>query len=201
MKQPSIIIRPAAVEDSDAILDIYKPYIETTSITFEYDVPSSEAFRRRIAGILEKFPYLVAIDKDSNKIIGYAYANTFRKRAAYGRCAELSIYLSPYYKGQGIGRRLYNALERILFHQNIINMVVAITDSAEKDDIHNTNDSFSFHKSMGFSLVGAFTKCGYKFGKLYNVIYMEKFLSCHSPFPAEVKTFEEIRHLINFGDF
>ena len=41
------------------ILAIYEPYIRKTTITFEYEVPTVEAFRRRMAGILGAYPYLV----------------------------------------------------------------------------------------------------------------------------------------------
>ena len=38
-------IRAAAVEDAAELLEIYKPYVENTAITFEYEVPSEEEFR------------------------------------------------------------------------------------------------------------------------------------------------------------
>ena len=50
------IIRPASLEDAEALLDIYAYYVENTAITFEYTTPSLEEFRRRIAGTLQKYP-------------------------------------------------------------------------------------------------------------------------------------------------
>lgn len=55
--------RVARPEDAEALLAIYAPYVEETAITFEYEVPSVEAFRARIAHTLETYPYIVAIEE------------------------------------------------------------------------------------------------------------------------------------------
>lgn len=52
-------MRMAVMEDAPEILAIYEPYIRKTTITFEYEVPTVEAFRQRMAGILGAYPYLV----------------------------------------------------------------------------------------------------------------------------------------------
>ena len=44
-------IRAAAVEDAAELLEIYKPYVENTAITFEYEVPSVKEFAARRAGV------------------------------------------------------------------------------------------------------------------------------------------------------
>ena len=38
----------------------HAPYVKHTAITFEYEVPSAEEFRKRIAHTLQHYPYLVA---------------------------------------------------------------------------------------------------------------------------------------------
>lgn len=52
-------IRTAQISDVEELLAIYKPYIENTAITFEYDVPSIEEFANRIKTTLKKYPYIV----------------------------------------------------------------------------------------------------------------------------------------------
>ena len=63
-----IVIRVAALDDAEEFLEIYAPYVRETANTFEYEVPSPEEFRERIAHTLEKSPNLVA-DHDG-KIAG-----------------------------------------------------------------------------------------------------------------------------------
>lgn len=198
MTNTNITLRPVTEKDAAEILAIYAPYIENTAITFEYEVPSLEAFTERIRGITAGFPYLAAVQ--DGRIIGYAYAKAYHERAAYARTVELSIYLHPEHKGNGTGRRLYNGLAHILRMQGILNMVVSITDSADKDDQHNTNDSINFHTRMGFSLIGTMNRCGYKFGKWYNVVYMEKFLGEHPDSPEPVKNYHHIAGQIHWYD-
>lgn len=171
-----IIIRPATPDDAAEILAIYGPYIETTAITFEYEIPAVDEFRQRIENILSKFPYFVAVDTTSGKIVGYTYANTFRTRKAYDWCVELSIYLAPGAKGCGTGRLLYETLEPCLRAQGIKTMIATITEPSGGDDTFAGNESVNFHKAMGFSLCGNIHYSGYKFGNWYDTVYMEKFL-------------------------
>ena len=92
-----IRIREAAVDDAARLLEIYAFYVEKTAITFEYDVPSLEEFRGRIAHIKERYPYLVI---ERNGVIeGYAYAGVFKDRAAYDRSCEMTIYLEEALRG------------------------------------------------------------------------------------------------------
>lgn len=55
--------RVARPEDAEALLAIYAPYVEETAITFEYEVPSVEAFRARIAHTMATYPYIVAVEE------------------------------------------------------------------------------------------------------------------------------------------
>lgn len=53
------VIRKATKNDAESLLKIYEPYITNTTITFEYDVPTAEAFADRIRETAAAFPYLV----------------------------------------------------------------------------------------------------------------------------------------------
>ena len=55
--------RVARPEDAEALRTIYAPYVEETAITFEYEVPSVEAFRARITHTLATYPYIVAVEE------------------------------------------------------------------------------------------------------------------------------------------
>ncbi len=59
MGEDKIRIRAARLEDAENLLAVYAPYVEKTAVTFEYDVPSVEEFRRRIGKTLARYPYLV----------------------------------------------------------------------------------------------------------------------------------------------
>ena len=109
-------IRLARQADADDLLAIYAPYLSTT-VTFEYVLPSREEFSRRIADVQARFPYLVL--EEDGQPVGYAYAHPLGQRAAYQWSGELSIYLSPAAAGKGGGRPLYLALMELLRLQEL----------------------------------------------------------------------------------
>ncbi len=166
-----VLIRRASEEDAQAILDVYAPYIKNTAITFEYEVPSLEEFRERIRSTLKKYPYLVA--EKEGEILGYAYTGAFVGRAACDWSVETSIYLKETGTKMGVGKMLYNAIEKISKAQNIVNLnaCIAVPDT---EDEHLNFNSAQFHAHLGYQFVGKFHKCGYKFENWYNLIWMEK---------------------------
>ena len=123
-KENKIQIRTATETDAEKLLEIYAPYVKNTAITFEYEVPSVEEFRDRIYNTLKRYPYLVA--EVEGTIYGYAYVSPFHERAAYDWAVETSIYVDQNKKGMGIGKKLYETLEKILKKQNILNLNACI---------------------------------------------------------------------------
>ena len=182
-------IRVATEEDAEELLQIYRPYVEETVITFEYEVPSAEEFRQRITHTLEKYPYLVA--EKEGRIVGYAYASAFKERAAYDWAVETTIYLEKGSRKKGIGRNIYNALEDALRMQHILNLNACI-GYPEVEDEYLTKNSADFHAHLGYRLVGEFKQCGYKFGRWYNMVWMEKMTGEPGEKPEPVIPFPEV---------
>lgn len=176
MEDHNLQIRMASTADAEELLKIYTPYVLKTAITFEYEVPSIEEFRGRIANTLTRFPYLAAVS--DGKIVGYAYVSPFKSRAAYDWAVETSIYVDENCRGGGVGHRLYEALEEILRQQNIINLEACIA--------YPNPESIRFHEKYGYGTVAHFTECGYKMGRWYDMIWMEKMLGGHPKEPAPV---------------
>lgn len=85
------LIRIVREEDSREILDIYRPYILETAVTFEEEVPAFENFKKRIEEVVKQSPYLVC--EVDGKVIGYAYGAEYRSRAAYRWNREVSVYI------------------------------------------------------------------------------------------------------------
>ncbi len=178
-------VRMATVADVPQILEIYAPYILETAISFEYKVPTLEEFTQRFLGITAQFPWLVW--EEQGKILGYAYGSLPFERAAYGWCSEASIYLHPQAHRKGIGKKLYYVLENLLAAQGYKKVYAIITTANEP--------SVAFHKSVGYHHTATMPECGYKFGKWYGTVWMEKELSCWDTpenAPVSVKDFVNI---------
>lgn len=186
MHQEMIRIRTAIPADAEALLEIYGPYIRKTAITFEYEVPGVEEFRERIRKTLENYPYLVA--ECDGEICGYAYTGAFVGRAACSWAVEVSIYVKEGMQKMGIGKRLYQMIEEISRHQNIRNLNASIA-CPDTEDEYLTKNSIQFHEHLGYRMVGQFHRCGYKFGRWYDLAWVEKIIGLHDdpapflPFP------------------
>ena len=176
------MIRNAVEDDGKELLAIYAPYVKDTAVTFEYEVPSLEEFKKRICRIHERYPYLVL--EENGIIYGYAYAAPFKSRKAYDWSSEVSVYLRKDARYKGYGEILYRALETALSAQGIVNACACIPAAAENDP-YVTEASISFHKKMGYIQVGRFHHIGYKFDRWYDIIWMQKELPTPSV-PAPV---------------
>lgn len=157
-------IRFARETDIPAILAIYGPYVENTAYSFEYTVPTLEEFTARFRTYTAQFPWLVW--EEQGQVLGYAYGSAPFTRAAYGWCAEISVYLCPQAQGRGIGKSLCRVLEEIIFMQGYRVIYSLITTD-------NTG-SVAFHKKLGYQAVAVLPDCGIKFGRQLGIVYMEK---------------------------
>ena len=177
-----VALRLARAEDAPALLEIYAPYVRETPITFEYEVPGAEEFGERIRATLQRYPYLVA--EQDGRPVGYAYASAFQERAAYSWAAETSIYVRQGLHGKGVGRMLYEALERALRAQHVLNLNACITYPNPK--------SIAFHERFGYHTAAHFSKCGFKLGAWWDMVWMEKLLGEHETPPAAFLPFPSL---------
>ena len=159
-----INLRVANISDAKALSEIYKYYVENTTISFEYIAPDVNEFSKRITDKLEKYPFIVA--EEDGRVIGYAYASSFRERAAYGWDAELSVYIDKTKRHQGTGTRLYTALIDILKLQNFVSLYAGVT-------VPNPA-SATLHEKFGFNIVGTYHAVGYKKEQWLDVVWYEK---------------------------
>jgi L-amino acid N-acyltransferase YncA len=160
-------IRPATTADGAAVAAIYRPYVETTPVSFELEAPTAREMARRIEQTTRTHPWLVA--EQEGAPVGYAYATRAQPRAAYAWAAEVSVYLSADAAGRGIGGALLDRLLTLLVNAGF---VTALAGTTLPNDA-----SIRLFESRGFELVGVFTKTGYKLGKWHDVGWWQLVLS------------------------
>lgn len=163
MKSPCRL-RLAEEADVPGILEVYAPYIRDTVISFEYEVPSREAFLERFRGITTRFPWLVC--EVDGKIAGYAYGSPAFQRAAYQWDADVSVYMAPAFYGSGAARLLYAALTELLRLQGFYTLYAVVAGENER--------SLAFHRSVGFTEFARFPRTGYKLGRWVDLVWLLK---------------------------
>jgi phosphinothricin acetyltransferase len=128
---------------------------------------SCDRGRWRIEKRLALAPWLVY--EIEGAVAGYAYASAFRDRAAYQWSVEVSAYVSPSARGQGVARSLYETLFRLLAMQGFRNAYAGIT-------LPNAA-SIALHSAVGFSPVGVYRNVGYKNGAWHDVAWYARELA------------------------
>ncbi len=162
-------IRPATVADLPACQAIYAHHVLEGTGTFEEIPPSLEAITARYQAIIDaKRGWVVALD--ATGVLGFAYFDRYRQRAAYRFAAEDSVYVREDVRGQGVGKLLVAELLEAAKAAGFRQMLALIGDA---DNI----GSIGMHASLGFQRVGHLRDVGFKFGRWLDVVIMQRRLS------------------------
>lgn len=157
-------IRPATSGDAAAIADIYAEHVRTGSASFDTVPRTFEETQKKIAEFTAKgWPFLVA--SRAGQVVGYAYVNQFRDRAAYSFACEDSIYVHSDYVGQGVGASLLNELVSSAAAFGFRQMFAVIGGGEPA--------SVALHSKLGFEHVGRMRSVGRKFGRWLDTVYMQ----------------------------
>lgn len=159
-------IRLARAEDVPAITAIYNEAILTTTATFDTEPLSLENRQAWFNNRTSDFPVIVA--EVSGQVVGYASLNRWSDRRAYDISAEKALYIDSKYRGKGIGRALNNYMLKLAESTNLYTIILRITADNEA--------SLRLARSSGFSDVGILRRCGKKFDKVLDVVYLQKIL-------------------------
>lgn len=157
-------IRQAAAHDAGQIAAIYNFYVLNTHHTFETEAITADEMRKRIGGISDNYPFLVAEAK--SEISGYAYATLYKTRQAYRFSVEVSVYVKPETIGKGIGKMLYEKLFEALADTETHAIIAGIALPNEA--------SIKLHEKFGFEKIAHFREVGFKFGKWIDVGYWQR---------------------------
>ena len=168
-------IRFATPDDADAIAAIYAPIVADTPISFETEVPTVDAMRRRIAATLTTLPWLVSVDP-VDVVDGYVYASRHRERGAYRWSVDVTAYVRGDARGRGVGKRLYarlfDELKALGYYQAFAGIVLPNAASV------------ALHEAVGFEHLGTYRDVGFKCGAWHDVGWWQRVLQAPAPHPA-----------------
>jgi L-amino acid N-acyltransferase YncA len=164
----TISIRDAIPElDAAPCLTIYAPFVTDTAVSFEELVPTRAQFVERIRASQSSHAWLVA--ETDEGVIGYAYANAHRERAAYRWATDVTVYVAPAHRQAGVGRALYTALLGRLVERGYL---IACAGIALPNPA-----SVGLHRALGFRQVGVYRRIGWKAGAWRDVSWWQRDLA------------------------
>ncbi|MBO0767875.1 MAG: N-acetyltransferase [Solirubrobacterales bacterium] len=149
--------------DAAACVEIYTPFVTDSVVSFDEVPPSVEEFAAKIAKLSDTHEFLVA--ETGNKVSGYAYAGPYRERVAYRWATEVSVYVHPDHRHEGVGAGLYRELLKRLRDKGFRIAIAGITQPNDA--------SMALHMSLGFTQVGIFQRIGFKLGAWQDVAFLQ----------------------------
>ncbi|AUC96579.1 GNAT family N-acetyltransferase [Bradyrhizobium sp. SK17] len=173
-----VVVRDATDGDMADVQGIYAHHVLNGLATFEEVPPAVDEMRgRRSAVLAAGLPYLVA--ELEGRVVGYAYATSYRPRPAYRHTIEDSVYVTDGLHGRGIGVALLEALIARTEAGPWRQMIAVIGNSGNAGSI-------ALHRRMGFEMVGTLRSVGFKLGQWVDTVLMQRSLGTGaSRLPAE----------------
>lgn len=171
-KNPALIVRPCFQQDLQLVQLIYAHAVLTGTGTFEITPPTLEEMTERWSKVVDRgWPFVVASPpEDVSRVLAFAYATQYRDRAAYEKTFEVSVYTAHTSVRRGAGSV---ALAEVL---------TSLRADGAREALAFIGDSYNaasigLHRKLGFKHVGTLKDVGEKFGKLLDVVVMQRTLT------------------------
>jgi phosphinothricin acetyltransferase len=167
---PDVVLRPATIEDADALRQIYNHEVLTATSTFDLVTRSLAQQEEWITARSGAFSAIVAVDDEdrAGTVIGFAALSAYKDRAAYSTTVEDSVYVDRNRGGGGVGTLLLTRLIEIAAESGFHAIMARIEASGDV--------SLALHAKCGFELVGIERQVGRKFNRWLDVAVMQRLL-------------------------
>jgi phosphinothricin acetyltransferase len=155
-------VRIRALEPGDwpAVEAIYAAGIATGDATFETEPPSWEQFDEA------KLPDHRLVAELDGRVVGWAAVVEVSDRCVYAGVVEHSVYVDPAVGGQGVGRRLLDAL--------VGSTELAGIWTVQSGIFPENTASLALHQRAGFRVVGTRERVGRHHGRWRDVVLVER---------------------------
>jgi L-amino acid N-acyltransferase YncA len=158
--------RAMTLTDADEILDIINYYVANSTSYFSETLLEKGS----ISGMLNDNSTLPRyVVQSGEEVIGFGYAYNFRPESTFSQTVKLTYWLKDGFTRKGLGSKLYNILESELRRLKISNILVNISSENEA--------SLHFHRALGYKECGNFEKIGYKNGRYFDLVWLQKVLN------------------------
>jgi L-amino acid N-acyltransferase YncA len=168
VKKGNMKVGFAEITEPDFIIikEIYDYYIEHSTSTYYTEKITIEELKGFIPCQDKKYKsYLIKVE---NECCGFCYLSQYKKRQAYDRTAEVSVYLKLEWTGKGIGKTALSHLEKVALEKGISVLIGIISGDNES--------SIKLFERSGYEKCGHFKQIGEKFNKVLDVVSFQKII-------------------------
>jgi L-amino acid N-acyltransferase YncA len=148
------------------LADILNHYVLNSTVTFHKELLTADDMAGKV--FFDQPHYRSYIILHNGDIIGYCAVSQWKKQEAYRHTAEINIYLDHNHTGKGIGSAAIAHLEAFATENNIHTLIAGLCSE-------NMPSKKLFEKN-GYEHCATFRKVGHKFGRILDVIYLQKHL-------------------------
>jgi len=159
-----ILFEELGEQDLPEVKKVYDWYIENSTATFHTEPIRIDQLKEFI--YIGHPLYQSFLIYFNNEIAGYCYLTNYKKRQAYDRTAEVTIYLKPEFCRKGIGRIALDHLEKKAGEIGLKNLIGIISG----DNV----GSIALFEKEGYSKCAHFRNVGEKFNKLLDIVAFQK---------------------------
>ena len=159
-------VRLATLKDLPTITHIYNQAIRTTTASFDSAPKSLEEQEAWFSSHGQEQPVLVA--ELEGEVLGWASLSAWSDRCAYSGTGELSVYVEETARGKGLGTALMKAILQVS-KESGFHTVVGRVCSENKGSLRLCD-------KLGFRSIGTMLEVGQKFGRVLDVVMVQKML-------------------------
>ncbi|HEY8544435.1 MAG TPA: GNAT family N-acetyltransferase [Acidimicrobiales bacterium] len=161
-------VRLATLDDAEATRAIYNVEVETSVVTFDLVPRTLEEQRRWLSDRSGAHAVIVAEERSTGEVVGFASLSPWRSRPAYKTSVEDSVYVHRDHQGRGIGALLLRELLDVARTHGFHAVFARI--------VGGHGASVALHRAQGFDVIGVEREVGRKFGRWLDVTVMQKLL-------------------------
>ncbi len=158
----NLAIRPGREDDLPDLLEIHNHFVSESAVTFEMEEATLENRRAWFRSFDETGPHQLLVAEVSGEPVGYATSTRYHERPAYAPSVMTSVYLHPSSTGQGIGKKLYQALLDSLKKTGKVHRAYGLV-------VVPNPPSERLHERLGFHDVGLLHEAGFKQGSYHSI--------------------------------
>jgi L-amino acid N-acyltransferase YncA len=160
------VLREVSDKDQTAVVEIFNHFVETSFAAYPSE-PAGFSFFRNLCMMAEGYPFYV-IETSDGEVVGFGLLHRYHSAETLRRTAELTYFILPEHTRRGLGGRLLEIFIGEARKMGIDNLLASISSQNQI--------SLDFHRMHGFSECGRFHRVGQKFGEVFDVVWMQRFL-------------------------